>query len=67
MLTISDAQFAALQDLNFNVGSNTFTLNANAQIWPRALNSVIGGNPGQIYLVASDVSSASFALCNVPF
>jgi saccharopepsin len=59
LLTISASQFAALQDLNFNIGGNTYPLSANAQIWPRSLNSAIGGNSNQIYLIVADLGSNS--------
>jgi hypothetical protein len=37
----------------------TYELTANAQIWPRALNSVIGGSSNAIYLVTADLGSYS--------
>jgi cathepsin E len=37
----------------------TYEFTANAQIWPRALNSQIGGTSGNIYLVAADIGSNS--------
>lgn len=40
-------------------GGTTFEFTANAQIWPRALNSAIGGQEGTIYLIASDIGSNS--------
>ena len=33
----------------------TFELTPNAQIWPRALNSEIGGTAGVIYLIVGDL------------
>ncbi|KAI0648160.1 acid protease [Trametes meyenii] len=59
LLTLTNAQFADLQSLFFNIGGATFELTPNAQIWPRALNSTIGGEEGKIYLVASDLGSQS--------
>ncbi|KAI0670888.1 acid protease [Trametes maxima] len=59
LLTLTDAQFADLQSLFFSIGGTTFELTPNAQIWPRALNSTIGGEDGKIYLVASDLGSQS--------
>ena len=32
----------------------SFELTANAQIWPRNLNSAIGGTSGNIYLIVGD-------------
>lgn len=46
-------RYAALQPLNFIIGGQTFTLNANAQIWPRSMNSLIGGEEGNIYSIVS--------------
>ncbi|KAI0826845.1 acid protease [Trametes gibbosa] len=59
LLTLTDAQFKELKSLFFTIGGTSFELTANAQIWPRALNSTIGGEEGKIYLVASDLGSQS--------
>ena len=56
LLKISAAQYSALKPLNFNIGANTYALSANGQIWPRSLNTAIGGSSGSIYLVVGDVS-----------
>ena len=37
----------------------TFHLTPNAQIWPRNLNSQLGGTAGDIYLVVADIGNAS--------
>lgn len=48
---VSDSdRFYALQQ--------TVELVPNAQIWPRNLNSVIGGQEGKIYLIAADLGSS---------
>ena len=59
LLKITSSQYSALSDLDFSIGGATFTLNANAQIWPRSLNSQIGGESGSIYLIASDIGTNS--------
>jgi len=59
LLTVTDAQFQNMESLLFNIGSQTYELTANAQIWPRSLNSTIGGVPGKIYLVVADMGSQS--------
>ncbi|KAH9847941.1 acid protease [Lenzites betulinus] len=59
LLTLTEAQFDNLESLFFNIGGTVFEFTANAQIWPRALNSTIGGEEGKIYLVASDLGSQS--------
>ncbi|KAI0354862.1 acid protease [Trametes cingulata] len=59
LLTLTEQQFANLQSLFFTIGGTTFEFTPNAQIWPRALNSTIGGEEGKIYLVAADLGSPS--------
>jgi hypothetical protein len=59
LLTITEAQFENLQPLVFTVGGAQFELSANAQIWPRTLNSTLGGEEDKIYLVVSDLGSQS--------
>ena len=59
MLRITPGQYANLQSLFFVVGGTTFELTANAQIWPRALNSFINGTADGIYLVIHNTGRAS--------
>jgi len=59
LLTITNAQYEALKPLNFNVGGKTYSLSPNGQIWPRLLNSEIGGTLGKIYLIVSDLGTPS--------
>jgi len=59
LLKITSKQYNALKPLNFKVGSNTYTLTANAQIWPRSLNTQIGGNANSIYLIVADLGKTS--------
>jgi len=59
LLTITESQFNSLQSLFFKVGNTTFELTANAQIWPRALNSTLGGDDSKIYLITADLGSNS--------
>ena len=61
LLTISQEQFRNLKSLFFHIGNETFEFTANAQIWPRALNTTIGGEEGKIYLVTADLGSKSGA------
>ncbi|KAJ8593944.1 acid protease [Rhizopogon salebrosus TDB-379] len=58
LLTITPEQYKNLKSLYFNIGSVTYEFTPNAQIWPRALNSTLGGNKGQIYLIVSDLGSS---------
>jgi cathepsin E len=56
-LAITEEQYAALAPLTFDLGAaGPAVLSANAQIWPRALNTAIGGDADAIYLVVADVS-----------
>jgi len=57
LLTITASQYANLQPLNFNVNGNTYGLPPNGQIWPRALNTAIGGNANSIYLIVNSMGS----------
>jgi len=59
LLKITSDQYSALQPLNFNIRDTTYALSANAQIWPRSLNSAIGGVSGGIYLIVGDVGTPS--------
>lgn len=59
MLRITSAQYAALSNLDFEIGGNTFTLTPNAQVWPRVLNTEIGGKSDDIYLIVGDLGSNS--------
>ncbi|KAJ6549506.1 acid protease [Mycena sp. CBHHK59/15] len=59
LLTVTDKQFDQMQSLFFQIGSQTLELTPNAQIWPRSLNSTLGGDKGQIYLITADLGSNS--------
>jgi len=56
---ITSSQFASLQSLNFVIGGVTYEFTANAQLWPRALNTFIGGTTGSIYLIVGDLGTPS--------
>ncbi|GBE77560.1 Polyporopepsin [Sparassis crispa] len=59
LLRITSTQYSNLKTLDFNIGGVTYGLTANAQIWPRALNTYIGGTSGDIYLVVNDIGTPS--------
>ncbi|EDR01383.1 aspartic peptidase A1 [Laccaria bicolor S238N-H82] len=59
LLRITPAQFSALQGLVFTINGVLYTLTPNAQLWPRSLNTQIGGTAGSIYLIVGDLGSAS--------
>ncbi|KAG2363722.1 hypothetical protein BDR07DRAFT_1281483 [Suillus spraguei] len=58
-LTVTPAKYDALKNLDFHIGKETYSLTPNAQIWPRSLNSQIGGHKDLIYLVVSDFGAPS--------
>jgi hypothetical protein len=51
--------------LNFVIGGTTFALTPNGQIWPRSLNTVIGGSASGIYLIVADVCIATQLIIRV--
>jgi hypothetical protein len=59
LLKLTASEFENLQSLFFDVGGVQYELTPNAQIWPRELNSQLGGTEGNIYLVVSDLGSQS--------
>ncbi|KAG2076957.1 acid protease [Suillus decipiens] len=59
LLVISSARYKALKNLDFHIDKERYTLTPNAQIWPRSLNSQIGGTSGLIYLVVNDIGTTS--------
>jgi len=59
LLKISSTQFNDLKDLNFVIGGTTFALTANAQIFPRSLNTEIGGSADDILLIVNSIGTPS--------
>ncbi|KAJ7367295.1 acid protease [Mycena albidolilacea] len=59
LLTLTESQFENLQSLFFQIGDQTLELTPNAQIWPRSLNSTLGGDDDKIYLITADLGSNS--------
>lgn len=59
MIKLTSQQYSKLKNLDFKIGTNTYTLTPNAQIWPRSLNADIGGDAKSIYLIVGDLGTAS--------
>ncbi|KIL66686.1 hypothetical protein M378DRAFT_10037 [Amanita muscaria Koide BX008] len=59
LLSITSTQYKNLQTLNFNINGHTYGLTPNAQIWPRSLNTAIGGSVDKIYLIVADLGTGS--------
>ncbi|KAF8589717.1 aspartic peptidase A1 [Ramaria rubella] len=59
LLSITEDQFSNLQSLFLNINGVDFELTANAQLWPRALNTAIGGQADSFYLIVGDLGTPS--------
>ncbi|KAI0760884.1 acid protease [Trametes elegans] len=59
LLRLTPDQFDNLESLFFHIGNATYEFKPNAQIWPRALNSAIGGQADSVYLIVNDLGSLS--------
>jgi len=59
LLRVTSAQFNKLSNLNFIINGVTFALTPNAQLWPRSLNTDIGGVAGDFYLIVNNLGSPS--------
>ncbi|KAK0233810.1 aspartic peptidase A1 [Armillaria fumosa] len=59
LLRITSAQYAQLSSLFFNINGVSYELTPNAQIWPRSLNTDIGGSSSAIYLIVNDIGTNS--------
>ncbi|KAJ7621411.1 acid protease [Roridomyces roridus] len=59
LLRVTNAQFNKLQSLFFTINGQTFEFTANAQLWPRALNTAIGGRANNIYLIVSSLGAST--------
>ncbi|KAF8528492.1 acid protease [Hysterangium stoloniferum] len=59
LLRLTTTQFANLKSLFFVIGGRSFEFTANAQAWPRSLNTLIGGVSGSVYLIVGDLGTPS--------
>ncbi|CAA7262864.1 unnamed protein product [Cyclocybe aegerita] len=59
LLTVTEEQFGKMESLFFEIGSTAYELIPDAQIWPRALNDMLGGEAGKIYLIVADMGTNS--------
>ncbi|KAG2364323.1 aspartic peptidase domain-containing protein [Suillus spraguei] len=58
LLRISISRYSILQNLDFHIGGQIFSLTADAQIWPRSLNTKLtGGVVGAIYLIVQNIGT----------
>ncbi|KAG2364438.1 aspartic peptidase domain-containing protein [Suillus spraguei] len=60
LLCVTLDQYTALRELKFHIDNQVLTLVANAQIWPRSLNSKIrGAEEDGIYLIIKSLDTAT--------
>lgn len=59
LLRINSTQYSNLRSLTFNIGGESYDLTPNGQIWPRTLNTFVGGSSSSIYLIVGDIGSSS--------
>ncbi|KAI0703854.1 acid protease [Cerioporus squamosus] len=59
LFRLTPDQFAKLESLFFHIGDITLEFTPNAQIFPRVLNTAIGGSPDFVYLITNDLGSNS--------
>ncbi|KAI0077150.1 aspartic peptidase A1 [Panus rudis PR-1116 ss-1] len=57
LLRVTLSQFANMQSLFITIGGFPFEFTPNAQIWPRNLNTAIGGQTNFIYLIIGDLGT----------
>jgi cathepsin E len=57
VLPTGETGFNKLGNLNFLIEGRTFALTPDAQLWPRALNTAIGGIESAYYLVVNDLGA----------
>jgi len=57
LLRLTTAQFASLQSLFFVIAGVSFELTANAQAFPRNLNTEIGGTASSVYLIVNSIGT----------
>ncbi|KAG2062527.1 acid protease, partial [Suillus decipiens] len=64
LLQISLDQYYTLGSLDFDIGTRTYNLVPNAQIWPRSLNGKINGGVNDIFLVIKSLTTPTGAGCD---
>ncbi|KAJ7625260.1 acid protease [Mycena polygramma] len=55
LLCVTEDQYNNMESMFFNIGTMKCELTKNAQIWPRSMNSTLGGSEGKIYLIFADM------------
>ncbi|KAF7325622.1 Peptidase A1 domain-containing protein [Mycena kentingensis (nom. inval.)] len=55
LLTVTDEQYDCMKSMFFNIGGVQYEFTKNAQLWPRCINTMLGGDEGKKYLVFADM------------
>ncbi|KAJ6585322.1 acid protease [Mycena capillaripes] len=55
LLCLTQDQYDCMQSMVFNIGGMQCELTKNAQIWPRSMNSTLGGQGDKIYSIFADM------------
>ncbi|KAJ6504591.1 acid protease [Mycena vitilis] len=55
LLCVTEDQYNNMESMFFNIGAMKCELTKNAQIWPRSMNSTLGGSEDKIYLIFADI------------
>ncbi|KZV75451.1 family A1 protease [Peniophora sp. CONT] len=59
MLIITEEQYEELESMYFIINGTTFELTPDAQLWPRTLNTNVGGGADKLYLAMGDMGTNS--------
>ncbi|GJE93106.1 A1 family peptidase [Phanerochaete sordida] len=59
LLKLPAVKYDSIQSLFFKIGGKSWEFTKNAQIWPRSLNSNIGGDADSVYLIVGDIGTPS--------
>ncbi|KAH9944890.1 acid protease [Amylocystis lapponica] len=59
LLRLTTSQYDNLESMYYDIGGTTYEFTANAQIWPRSLNTDIGGTSDYVYLIVNSLGSDS--------
>ncbi|KAF7297281.1 Peptidase A1 domain-containing protein [Mycena indigotica] len=55
LLTVTDEQYANMKSMMFKINGVQYELTKNAQMWPRSMNSMLGGDMNKKYLVFANM------------
>ncbi|KAJ8080255.1 hypothetical protein PM082_017085 [Marasmius tenuissimus] len=59
LLCVTAEQYEDMKSMEFNIGGTMYELTPNTQIWPQAMNTMLGGDAKKVYLVFADMGQPS--------